>query len=156
MKSPEQMQIYLKRWHPSSYTVDPPHEIILDQNSPAHLRMRIAEASEIPPVREWCALFRILYRCALFRETATFCVQLSYFMSEPQRNRIKCDCNPIRRSMSCSGRLTTRSRERSLFWIWRRSWNGTQTSPPSAPCPCQFTMTDLFSTISEWALIRKE
>ena len=44
------MQIYLKRWHPSSYTVDHPHEIILDQNSPAHLRMRISEASGIPQV----------------------------------------------------------------------------------------------------------
>jgi ubiquitin carboxyl-terminal hydrolase 47 len=48
MTSPDQMQIYLKRWHPSTYTVDPPHEIILDQNSPAHLRMRISEASGIP------------------------------------------------------------------------------------------------------------
>ena len=48
MKSPDQMQIYLRRWHPSTYTVDPPHEIILDHNSPAHLKLRIAEASGLP------------------------------------------------------------------------------------------------------------
>ena len=48
MLSPSQMQVYLRRWRPATYTVDTPHEIILDENSPAHLRRRIAEASGIP------------------------------------------------------------------------------------------------------------
>ena len=48
MSSPSQMQVYLRRWRPASYTVDTPHEIILDENNPAHLRKRIAEASKIP------------------------------------------------------------------------------------------------------------
>ena len=48
MSSPDQMQVYLKRWRPSSFSVDAPHEVILDQNSPAHLRERLAEVSGIP------------------------------------------------------------------------------------------------------------
>ena len=48
MSSPDQMQVYLKRWRPSSFSVDTPHEVILDQNSPAHLRERISKVSGIP------------------------------------------------------------------------------------------------------------
>ena len=48
MTSPRQMQVYLRKWHPSTYTIDPPHEMILDETSPAHLRTRLSEASGIP------------------------------------------------------------------------------------------------------------
>ena len=48
MTSPSQLQVYLRRWHPATYTVDPPIEIILDESSPTHLKARIAEASGIP------------------------------------------------------------------------------------------------------------
>ena len=48
MSSPTQMQIYLRKWHPATYSVDPPHEIVLDNNSPAHLKEQIAKASGIP------------------------------------------------------------------------------------------------------------
>ena len=48
MSCPTQMQVYLRRWHPSTHTVDHPHEIILDENGPDHLKSRIASASGIP------------------------------------------------------------------------------------------------------------
>ena len=48
MSSPTQMQVYLRKWHPATYSVDPPHEIVLDNNSPAHLKEQIAIASGIP------------------------------------------------------------------------------------------------------------
>lgn len=48
MTSPSQIQVYLRKWHPATYTVDPPIEIILDVSSPTHLKARIAEASGIP------------------------------------------------------------------------------------------------------------
>ena len=48
MTSHNQMQVYLRKWHPATYTVDPLIEIILDESSPAHLKAPIAEASGIP------------------------------------------------------------------------------------------------------------
>ena len=49
MISPTQIQVYLRHWHPSTYTVDAAvEEIFLDYSSPAHLKSRIAEASGIP------------------------------------------------------------------------------------------------------------
>ena len=38
MKEPTQMQVYVRHWHPSTYTVDKTQEIILSDNSPEHLK----------------------------------------------------------------------------------------------------------------------
>lgn len=48
MTSSQQMQVYVRRWQPSTYTVSPTHEIILDEKYPAHLSKRLSEASGIP------------------------------------------------------------------------------------------------------------
>ena len=39
MKEPTQMQVYVRHWHPSTYTVDKTQEIILSDNSPEHLKI---------------------------------------------------------------------------------------------------------------------
>ena len=38
---PTQMQVYLRRWRPSSFTVDPIQEIIMDGNGLDHLRKKV-------------------------------------------------------------------------------------------------------------------
>ena len=48
MTEATQMQVYVRRWRPSTWLVDHTHEIILDQNTPEHLRMKLAEISGIP------------------------------------------------------------------------------------------------------------
>lgn len=45
MVHPTQMQVYLRRWRPSSYVVDPIQEIILDENTLEHLRKRVRGGS---------------------------------------------------------------------------------------------------------------
>ena len=49
MQETTQMQVYVRRWRPSSCTVDRTMEVILDQNSPDHLRAKLAEISDLPP-----------------------------------------------------------------------------------------------------------
>ena len=46
MVHPTQMQVYLRRWRPSSYTVDPIQEMILDENTLEHLRKKVRGGSE--------------------------------------------------------------------------------------------------------------
>ena len=41
MREPTQMQVYVRHWHPSKYTVDKTQEIILSDNSPEHLKMMV-------------------------------------------------------------------------------------------------------------------
>ena len=48
MTEATQMQVYVRRWRPSTWLVDHKHDIILDQNTPEHLRMKLAEISGIP------------------------------------------------------------------------------------------------------------
>ena len=38
---PTQMQVYLRHWRPSSFTVDPIQEIIMDSNGLDHLRKKV-------------------------------------------------------------------------------------------------------------------
>ena len=38
-----QMQVYVRHWHPSTYTVDKTQEIILSGNSPEHLKLKVRE-----------------------------------------------------------------------------------------------------------------
>ena len=35
------MQVYVRHWHPSTYTVDATQEIILNETSPAHLKEKV-------------------------------------------------------------------------------------------------------------------
>lgn len=51
MERPTQMQVYVRRWKPSSYTVDKTSEIILDENTPDHLKFKLSEFSDIPAER---------------------------------------------------------------------------------------------------------
>ena len=48
MKYAAQMQVYVRHWHPSTFTVDKTREVILDKNTPQHLKERLAELSGIP------------------------------------------------------------------------------------------------------------
>ena len=48
MKHATQMQIYVRRWRPSTFSVDKTCEIILDENTPEHLKQRLSELSGIP------------------------------------------------------------------------------------------------------------
>ena len=51
MKHPTQMQVYVRHWRPSSYTVDKSSEIILNENTPQHLKLKLSEFSGIPAQR---------------------------------------------------------------------------------------------------------
>ena len=51
MKHATQMQVYVRHWHPSTHTVDKTQEIILDDNTPEHLKQKLAEFSGIPTNR---------------------------------------------------------------------------------------------------------
>ena len=51
MKYATQMQVYVRHWHPSTYTVDRTQEVILDENTPEHLKQKLAEFSGIPAPR---------------------------------------------------------------------------------------------------------
>lgn len=51
MKHPTQKQVYVRRWRPNSYTVDKTEEVILDENTPEHLKLKISELSGIPVKR---------------------------------------------------------------------------------------------------------
>lgn len=37
------MQVYVRQWHPSIYSVDKTQEIILSDNSPEHLKLKVRE-----------------------------------------------------------------------------------------------------------------
>ena len=41
MTEATQMQVYVRHWHPSTYTVDKTQEIILSDNSPEHLKLKV-------------------------------------------------------------------------------------------------------------------
>ena len=41
MALPSQMQVYIKRWRPSTYTVDTYDEIILTDATPKHLKQQV-------------------------------------------------------------------------------------------------------------------
>lgn len=41
MTEPTQMQVYVRHWHPSTYTVDKSQEIILSENTPDHLKLKV-------------------------------------------------------------------------------------------------------------------
>ena len=51
MKHATQMQIYVRRWRPSTFTMDKTQEVILNENTPDHLKLRISEFSGIPVER---------------------------------------------------------------------------------------------------------
>ena len=66
MASPTQIQVYLRHWHPSTYTVDTAvKEIVLDKNLPAHLKSRISEASGIPLAHVMFAKARGSFPCVV-------------------------------------------------------------------------------------------
>ena len=46
--SPNHMQVYVRRWRPSTFTLDLIEEIILLENGPDHLKKRLSELSGIP------------------------------------------------------------------------------------------------------------
>ena len=41
------MQVYVRHWHPSTYTVDKTQEIILSDNSPEHLKLMVKDYTHI-------------------------------------------------------------------------------------------------------------
>ena len=41
MTLPSQMQVYIKRWRPSTYTVDTYDEVILTDATPKHLKQQV-------------------------------------------------------------------------------------------------------------------
>ena len=51
MKHATQMQVYVRHWHPRTYTVDKTREVILDVNTPEHLKQKLSEFSGIPTGR---------------------------------------------------------------------------------------------------------
>ena len=42
MKRPTQMQVYVRWWRPSTYTVGPTREIVLDTAKPAELKLKVS------------------------------------------------------------------------------------------------------------------
>ncbi|XP_065837765.1 ubiquitin carboxyl-terminal hydrolase 47-like isoform X2 [Oscarella lobularis] len=48
MKSPNQLSLYVRRWRPSTLTLDPLEELIIDFSSPKKLKEKISLLSEIP------------------------------------------------------------------------------------------------------------
>ena len=51
MKHATQLQVYVRHWRPSTYTVDKTSEVILDENTPEHLKKKLSEFSGIPVER---------------------------------------------------------------------------------------------------------
>ncbi|XP_071112786.1 ubiquitin carboxyl-terminal hydrolase 47-like [Haliotis cracherodii] len=48
MTSMSQLALYIRRWHPSTYEIDPFQEIVLNQQTVEELKLRIAEKSLVP------------------------------------------------------------------------------------------------------------
>eukprot|EP00731_Ephydatia_muelleri_P029733 Em0021g256a len=48
MKESTNMQVYIRHWHPSTYTVDPTDEVIVSESHPNHLRKKISQMCDIP------------------------------------------------------------------------------------------------------------
>ena len=48
MKRPTQMQVYVRWWRPSTYTVDPTREIILDTAKPEDLKLKATLSLSLP------------------------------------------------------------------------------------------------------------
>ena len=63
MKYATQWQVYVRHWHPSTFTVDKTREVILDQNTTQHLKERLAELSGISPGRIQFAKVTRHYAC---------------------------------------------------------------------------------------------
>ena len=51
MKHATQMQVYVRHWKPSEFVVEDTSEIIIDENTPEHLREKLSEFSGIPANR---------------------------------------------------------------------------------------------------------
>ena len=47
MKRPTQMQVYVRWWRPSLYTVEPTQEIILDTAKPAELKQKVSDERQL-------------------------------------------------------------------------------------------------------------
>ena len=47
MALPSQMQVYIKRWRPSTYTVDTYDEVILTDATPKHLKQQVCFAIHV-------------------------------------------------------------------------------------------------------------
>ena len=45
MQCPTQTQVYVRWWHPSTYTVEPTQEIVLDTAKPAELKVKVSDLS---------------------------------------------------------------------------------------------------------------
>ena len=41
MSQPSQMQVYIKKWRPSTYTIEPCDEVILSDATPKHLKQQV-------------------------------------------------------------------------------------------------------------------
>ena len=60
MKQPPQLQVYVRRWQPSTHTVGRTGEVVLDKNTTEHLKEKISEFSGIPVKRVMFARVRPL------------------------------------------------------------------------------------------------
>ena len=43
MRTPTQMQVYVRRWSPSKYTIGPFQEVILDSANPEELKKKVGD-----------------------------------------------------------------------------------------------------------------
>ena len=123
MKHATQMQIYVRRWRPSIFTVDPTCEIILDENTPDHLKQKLSELSGIPLHR---VLFAKVCQCYLILLCVIHGCVYVYMCRLLAPSHVKCH-----------------------VWIWRMTWNGTRQCPPSYPPPWPFMMMGQCSTSSK-------
>lgn len=73
MKHATQMQVYVRHWHPRTYTVDKTQEVILDENTPDHLKRKLSDFSGIPAGRIQFAKVRNPY-CNLAVMSVNVCV----------------------------------------------------------------------------------
>jgi ubiquitin carboxyl-terminal hydrolase 47 len=51
LKTMSDMSLFARRWHPSTYTLDPFQEVVLKQSSPIELKEKVSEISGIPVER---------------------------------------------------------------------------------------------------------
>jgi hypothetical protein len=109
MKHATQMQVYVRHWHPRSHTVDKTQEVILEENTPQHLKLKLSELSGIPADR---------IQFAKVRGNPCWLVPL-------------CVCVCVCVCVWC--RHLAPSLLKYLCWILKVIWNGTQKSPASTP-----------------------
>ena len=58
-----QMQVYVRHWHPSTYTVDKCQEIILSENTPDHLKLMVTHQSHCSHVVYVIYVVRVCDSC---------------------------------------------------------------------------------------------